>query len=76
MISRIWGDEDQAPFPDGFGEFQYTYSKGRDRISLLEVKGLNWNWESYCLDGFLFDDIEKFDSMEEAEPRIKQLLNK
>jgi hypothetical protein len=74
LIYRLWGDEDAAPFPDGFGEFQYTYSKDDKRISLLEVEGLNWNWEIYSLNGDVFDDIEKFDSMEEAEPRIKELL--
>ena len=31
-------------------------------------------WEIYCLEGDLFEDIERFDTKEEAEARIKKLL--
>ena len=74
LIYRMWGDEDATPFPDGFGEFQYTYTKDDKRISLLEVEGLLWNWEIYCLNGEVFDDIEKFDSFEQGEKRVLELL--
>ncbi len=32
-------------------------------------------YEIYCIKGDLFEDIERFDTLEEAEARINELLN-
>lgn len=32
-------------------------------------------YEIYCLEGNLFDDIERYDTLEEAETRIHELLS-
>jgi len=52
------------------------YSTDRGRISLLSpCKSTFYNFEIYCLEGYLFDDIERFNTLEKAEARIKELLN-
>lgn len=32
-------------------------------------------YEIYCIEGELFGDIERYDTLEEAETRISELLN-
>ena len=62
-----------------FGEFQYIFETRKGRISLVELKdGLmddSWYWEIMELSKKnLFEDVEKFQSKELAEIRIKELL--
>lgn len=63
-----------APYSDSVGE-HYIYEKDGNRISLIQVFGLDWPWEIFCLEGDLFYDIETFESKEEAEKRCVELLN-
>ena len=62
------------------GKYQYVYSSEKGKISLIELPnyfgdGVTW-WEIYSLEGGLFEDVEKFNSKEEAEVRIQELLVK
>tara|TARA_S200002703_G_scaffold81197_1_gene70073 strand:- start:1426 stop:1671 length:246 start_codon:yes stop_codon:yes gene_type:complete len=52
-----------------------VYSTDKGRISLLSPCRATFDsFEIYCLEGYLFDDIERYDTLEEAEARIKELL--
>jgi hypothetical protein len=66
--------------PCHFGKYQYFYSFGKNKISLVEFKNYFGDgkdfWEIYCLVGELFEDVERFDTKEEAETRIKELKRK
>lgn len=60
-----------------FGKYQYIYSSQKTKISLIQVVssfGLELIWEIYCIEGDLFDDVERFKTKKEAEKRIKELL--
>jgi len=35
----------------------------------------DYSYEIYCLEGDLFDDIERFKTLEAAEERVNNLLN-
>ncbi|MCK4686588.1 MAG: hypothetical protein KAT66_00500 [Candidatus Lokiarchaeota archaeon] len=65
--------------PRIFGKYQYIYSSKKGKISLIKLEnygGMKNNfWEIYCLGGDLINDIERFDTKEEAEKRIKILLD-
>jgi hypothetical protein len=58
------------------GKYQYLYFKNKLRISLVELPDyLLYGkdvWE--ICGGGLTEDVERFDSKEEAEVRIKELL--
>jgi hypothetical protein len=52
------------------------YSTEKGEISLLSpCKATFYTFEIYCLMGYLFDDIERYDTLEAAEARIEELLN-
>jgi hypothetical protein len=58
------------------GQYQYLYTKGKITISLVELPnyfldGIDY-WE--ICGGGLTDDCERFDTKEEAETRIEELL--
>ncbi len=61
-----------------FGEYQYIYFSGTNKISLVEFKNYYRDgkdiWEIFCQYGNLFEDVEKFDTKEEAEKQIKKYL--
>jgi hypothetical protein len=62
------------------GEFQYVYSSKKGAISMVEFlnyfnDGKNF-WEIYCLEGNLFEDVERFPTKEKAIGRITKLLEK
>jgi len=60
-----------------FGEFQYIYSDKGKKISLVQLNGLFNNvffWEIFCLEGNLFEDVERFETKELADKRIKELM--
>ena len=67
-----------------FGKWHYIYSSKRGKVSLVKLYDLipffeskpkkNYFWEIYCLEGDLFDDVERFDTKKEAVKRIKKLI--
>jgi len=58
---------------------QYWSKKGRVSCFLSYPGAMgavpNYFWEIYCLEGRLFEDIERFDTEEECERRIIELLS-
>ncbi len=65
------------------GQYQYIYSTEKGQISCVQIYGYplglktNWEssqWEIMSQKGNLFEDVERFDTKEEAEVRIKALL--
>ncbi len=54
----------------------HRYSNGRGgEISLVHPCQMTFEaFEIYCIEGDLFEDIERFDSLAEAEARIIELL--
>lgn len=55
----------------------HRYKTNKGEISLLYPCRLTNNmYEIYCVKGKLIDDIERFYTLNEAEERIKNLLNK
>ena len=76
MMLGVFGDE-QHQLPPQVGK-QFLYSKGDTKIiSLVETPNFDYRddrWETFCLEDKLFEDIEIFDSKEEAEKRILELL--
>jgi len=62
------------------GKYQYIYSDDKgNKISLVELFGyelMGGKWEIFQIEGNeqLFDDVERFQTKEEAEKRIKELL--
>lgn len=63
-----------------FGKYQYIYSHGSIKISLVELLDLNndcWFWEIAKLttDGVDGESIERFNIKLDAEKRIKEILN-
>ena len=51
------------------------YSSEKGLISLLEPCRATMDcYEICCLEGNLFDDIERYDTLDEVENRIKKLL--
>ncbi len=67
------------PIRQVVGKYQYLYSSDKGEISLVELlsyfKEGEDLWEIYCLQGKLFEDVERFETKEEAEKRIQELLN-
>lgn len=61
-----------------FGKYQYLYESDKGRISLISLPNYlrldEILWEIYCLDGNLFEDVERFKTKKEAVKRIKELL--
>ncbi len=58
----------------GFGA-SHRYSNNKGEISLVYPAWYTFNkFEIYPIKGELFEDIERYDSLEEAETRIKELL--
>ena len=91
-IHHVWlewcnlPDSYKKSLPKGFnqsiiGKYQYIASneKGHE-ISIVELPnhlrdGVTL-WEIYCLEGELFDDIERYDSLDEAIEQSKKYLGK
>ena len=84
-IHHIWREyeyfKDKIPVPYDpiIGKYQYIYESQKGKISLVELPDYFRNgitlWEIYSLKGQLFSDIERYTSKEEAEKRIKELLD-
>jgi hypothetical protein len=62
-----------------FGKYQYIFSSKKGEISCVELKDYLFDgrdlWEIYCLKGKLFEDVERFDTYEEAVKRCRELLD-
>ena len=53
----------------------YRYKTKKGEISLLYPCFATHNYyEIYCIEGDLFDDIERFDTLGEAKARIAEVL--
>jgi len=60
-----------------FGQWQYIFSEKKNKISLVRLFHPfteHWFWEIYCLEGDLFEDVERFITKKKAEIRIKEIL--
>ncbi|MBU1767968.1 MAG: hypothetical protein KJ648_07690, partial [Candidatus Omnitrophica bacterium] len=60
-------------FPTVVGD-SIRYKTELGEISLLRPYGRIQQYEIYCIEGDLFEGIELFDTLEEAEARINNLL--
>jgi len=68
-------EELSSIFPPGFISDSNRYSSEIGVISLLEPCSMTDNcYEIYCIEGNLFDDVERYCTLDEAENRIKKLL--
>ena len=60
------------------GRWQYIYTGSKGKISLISLPDYFRNgetlWEIYCLQGDLFEDIERFDSFYEADKKAKEYV--
>lgn len=53
----------------------HRYETEKGIISCVHpCEGTFNTFEIYCIKGRLFDDVERYDTLEDAENRIKQLL--
>ena len=53
------------------------YKTDKGEISLVyPCKVTMDRYEIYCISGDLFDDVERYDTLDEAETRITELLGK
>lgn len=65
---------DSVRFPNMLGD-SHRYKTEKGEISLICPCYATFNaYEIYCTEGQLFDDIERYDTLSEAEQRIKELL--
>ena len=75
----------ELSLPKLVGQWQYLYKSddGKKEISLVELFGHRFEnykdrttptWEIFSLKGELIDDVERFDTKDQAEVRIKELL--
>lgn len=67
----------KLPIKQYFGQFQYLFCANRKVVSLVQLWDIFnecWFWEIYCLKGKLFDDVERFATIEDAQKRIWELL--
>jgi len=59
---------------DGFVT-SHRYKTDKGEISMIYPSWVSDDsYEIFCIEGYLFDDIERYDTLEEAESRIKELL--
>ncbi len=64
----------KSTWPDFFSD-SHHYKNDKGEISLLYPCGGTMDeYEIYCIEGDLFYGIERYDTLEEAEQRISELL--
>ncbi len=60
------------------GSTQFIYSSKKGEISLISLPNYNLDgttvWEIYCLKGGIFEDIERFDTQEQAVKKCEVYL--
>lgn len=67
MIERYTVDSGMLP--------SNRYKNEKGEISMITPSWVSSNmFEIYCIEGNLFEDIERYDTLEEAEKRIYELL--
>lgn len=60
----------------GFLTDSNRYRTEKGEISMVPPCMATLNtYEIYCIEGELFDDIERYETLEEVETRINELLN-
>ena len=60
---------------EGLLSDSHMYATEKGEISLLTPCMATWNtYEIYCTQGGLFEDIERYSTLEEAEERINNIL--
>ena len=61
-------------------KYQYIYSSDIGEISLVKISSCFFDisdpWEIYCLEGNLFDGVDRFETKKQAEIEIVKLLKK
>jgi len=58
-----------------FGKYQYIFKKDNIEISLiLLINNILPVWEIFCLKGGAFEDVERFETKNEALKQIKKYL--
>jgi hypothetical protein len=73
-ITKVERGKDEQKF---FGECNYYYKTDKGEISLLHPCLMTFNqFEIYSIEPEegLFEDVERYDTLEEAEARINYLL--
>jgi hypothetical protein len=64
----------QSSLPNIFG-YRYLFSSEKGVISCVSPCSSTKNYyEIFVIEGDLFEDIERYDTLDEAESRIKELL--
>lgn len=62
-------------FPNLLGK-SHRYKTDKGEISCIHPCMATMGcYEIYCIEGDLFEDIERYDTLEESETRISELLN-
>jgi hypothetical protein len=57
-------------------ENSHRYKNDKGEISLLyPSRATMGDFEIFCIEGDLFDDVERYNSLQEAEQRISELLS-
>lgn len=60
---------------NGIADPAHRYISPKGEISRINPSFVSrYRYEIYCINGDLFEDIERYDSLEEAEARIEALL--
>lgn len=60
-----------------FGKYHFIFTSKKGKISMVQLKAFideNGYWEILCVKGKLFEYTERFDTRQEAEKRIRELL--
>jgi hypothetical protein len=61
---------------EGLVSDSHRYKTNKGEISLLyPCRATMEMFEIYSIEGNLFEDVERYDSLQEAEERINELLN-
>ena len=78
-LEYLIGKKVYPEMPCLFGQWQYFYEvEGKGKIDAVFLPnhlgdGRDF-WEIYCLEGELFEDVERYPTLEDAEERIEELL--
>jgi hypothetical protein len=74
----ILGKKTWSQMPCLFGQWQYLYESDKGMMDAVFLPNYFMDgkdfWEIYCQKGNLIEDIERYDTLEEAEKRIEELL--
>lgn len=68
---KDWHPSTSGPI---IGKWQYIVESTKGKISIVERLDEKTLWEIYCLEGHMFEKVEKYDSYEEAEAAARTYL--